>query len=216
MYTPDAYRADDSWLRRIVEGYPLATLVTNGQRAPFATHLPVIFDPGSNDADSPLKGSFLLGHLNRANPHWSALDESVEAKLIFTGPHGYVTPTLYSASPAAPTWNFISVHLEGRLRLITELDETLTVVQKTVAKFEEIFGAGWKMDESLDYFRHIGEAVGAFRFEVLTADGMFKLSQEKDSEIRCRVADWFSSKSGTRHELGTLMHEFDELAAEIQ
>ncbi|MFC7830960.1 FMN-binding negative transcriptional regulator [Streptomyces sp. NPDC057375] len=216
MYVPAAYRADDSWLRRIVEGYPLATLVTNGQRTPYATHLPIIFDPRSDDPDSPLEGSFLLGHLNRANPHWVALTDSIEAKLVFTGPHSYVTPTLYNTSPAAPTWNFVSVHLEGRLHPITEPDETLTVVQETVTKFEERFGDGWKMDESLDYFRHIGVAVGAFRFEVLTADGMFKLSQEKDAEVRRQVADRFSSESGTRHELSVLMREFEGLAVKIR
>ncbi|MET8683182.1 FMN-binding negative transcriptional regulator [Streptomyces sp. NPDC004732] len=211
MYVPSIYQAEDrAWLRRIVEQYPLATLVTNGPRVPYATHLPMIFSPDSPSGDAGPEGVTLLGHMNRANAHWDSLTDGADAQLIFTGPHGYVTPAVYETTPAAPTWNFVSVHLQGTLRPITGFEETLEVVQRTVKAYEKDFGDGWEMDGSLEYFRGIGPAVGAFRFEVESADGMFKLSQEQGPDIRKRVTDRFASDGTWRgRELAALMREFD-------
>ncbi|MEU5897014.1 MULTISPECIES: FMN-binding negative transcriptional regulator [Streptomyces] len=211
MYVPTIYQAEDrAWLRRIVEQYPLATLVSNGPRVPYATHLPMIFNPDTPAGDAGPEGVTLLGHLNRANAHWDSLTDGGDAQLIFTGPHGYVTPAVYESTPAAPTWNFVSVHLQGKVRPITDFEETLRVVQLTVQAYEKDFGDGWEMDTSLDYFRAIGPAVGAFRFEVESADGMFKLSQEQSPEIRKRVTDRFGTDGTWRgRELAALMREFD-------
>lgn len=205
------YRTEDeSWLRRVMERYPLATLVSNGEPTPYATHLPVIFSrDDAQGAGSPV-GTTLLGHMNRANPHWAALTDVPAAKLVFTGPHSYITPALYETTPAAPTWNFVTVHVEGTVHPIVEFEETLGVVQATVEAFEAAFGSKWGMDSSLDYFRNIGSAVGAFRLSVTAADGMFKLSQEKAPEIQRRIgARLTATEAGTRHELGAFMAEFN-------
>ncbi|MFE0190632.1 FMN-binding negative transcriptional regulator [Streptomyces sp. NPDC058989] len=212
MYVPSIYQAEDpAWLRRIVEQYPLATMITNGPQMPYATHLPIIFSPDDASGDGSPEGATLLGHMNRANSHWDSLADGAHAQLIFTGPHGYVTPTVYETTPAAPTWNFVSVHLQGRLELIPTFEETLEVVQLTVQAYEKNFGDGWEMDSSLDYFRRIGPAVGAFRFQVESADGMFKLSQEKDPEVRERVADRFGAgDTGRGRELASFMRKFNQ------
>src|SRR5687767_1479052 len=98
MFVPPFYREPDaSWMVDLVRGNPLALAVTNGdpQEGPFATHLPVIFDPeASGDVQGELVGATLLGHLNRANPHWSALQDGELVLLTFTGPHSYVSPTV--------------------------------------------------------------------------------------------------------------------------
>ncbi|WP_372343069.1 FMN-binding negative transcriptional regulator [Streptomyces sp. KL116D] len=67
----------------------------------------------TGDPTGELPGTTLLGHLNRANPHWAALETGSVLLLTFTGPHSYVSPTVYEKSPAAPTWNFTSVHVRG-------------------------------------------------------------------------------------------------------
>ncbi|MEW2614794.1 FMN-binding negative transcriptional regulator [Streptomyces sp. NPDC047880] len=214
MYVPTIYQAEDrTWLRRVVKRYPLATLISNGPRAPYATHLPVILSPDDTSGDGGLEGATLLGHMNRANPHWGALTDGAHAQLVFTGPHGYVTPTVYGTTPAAPTWNFVTVHLQGTLRLIPDFEKTLEVVRLTVKAYEKDFGDGWEMDGSLDYFRQIGPAVGAFHFDVQSADGMFKLSQEKDPEVQARVADRFGTGgNGRGTEIADFMREFQHAA----
>lgn len=201
MFVPSNYREpDSSWMVDLIRGNPLALAVANGspEDGPFATHLPVIFDPEtSGDWSGELPGATLLGHMNRANPHWSALETGGVLLLTFTGPHSYVSPTVYEKTPAAPTWNFTSVHVRGVVEKIESIEETLGVVQSTVRAFEGAFGNGWDMTESLGYFRKIVPAVGAFRFRVTGAEGMFKLSQEQPCEVRERVRESFGQSECT-------------------
>ncbi|MET7597409.1 FMN-binding negative transcriptional regulator [Streptomyces sp. NPDC005481] len=233
MFVPKFYREpESSWMVDLIRGNPLALAVTNGgaENGPFATHLPVIFDPdapddgdaghnrhagnnrdGDGDGDGEgggggLAGTTLLGHMNRANPHWTALQSGAVLLLTFTGPHSYVSPTVYEKTPAAPTWNFTAVHVRGVVEKINSIEETLGVVQSTVRAFEKGFGTGWDMNESLGYFRKIVPAVGAFRFTVTGAEGMFKLSQEQPGEVRERVRESFGQSECTyRRETAELM-----------
>lgn len=210
MHVPAKYQARKSWqLTDIVHQYPLAMLVTNGPATPFSTHLPVI--PASDADMDDLVGSTLLGHMNRANPHWSALSGGTPAKIVFYGPNSYVTPMLYEATPAAPTWNFVSVHVEGVLKPIHDAKDTLEAVRRTAFRLEKLFGAGWDQEGSVGYFREILPAVGAFTLDVHSAHGMFKLSQEKDPEVRCRIRAHFEAdESGLARELGKAMRTVDE------
>ena len=208
MFVPEQYREPDgSWMVELVRRNPLALLTTNGPDAgvPYATHLPVIPDPQAV-LGSDLRGARLLGHMNRANPHWASLEAEQQALLVFTGPHSYVSPTIYQVTPAAPTWNFTAVHLCGTLRKLESADESLGVVRATVRTFETTFATGWDMSASIDYFRRILPGVGAFCFEVSRADGMFKLSQEQKPEIRERVRRSFArAECGPRRAVAELM-----------
>jgi transcriptional regulator len=207
MFVPGIYRQPDrSWMVDVIAGNPLALMTSNGAAgdAPFATHLPVIMEQESASAD--LSGCVLLCHLNRANPHWSAIDDGTVVLLTFTGPHAYVSPTVYDVTPAAPTWDFTSVHVRGTVQKIDSIEETLGVVRATVRAFESRFGDNWDMTESVGYFREIVPAVGALRVQVTGAEGMFKLSQEQCPEIKDRVKLSFSGHPSTRHrELAGLM-----------
>ncbi len=203
MFVPCHYREPNvSMMVDLMRENPLALMVTNGAPAdvPFATHLPIITDPyWAGHASPDLAGMVLLGHLNRANPHWAALETGSMILLTFTGPHAYVSPTVYGITPAAPTWNFTSVHVHGVVEKLTSTEETLEVVRETVLAFEKEFGDNWEMSDSLDYFRRIVPGVGAFRLRVTRAQGMFKLSQEQSPEIRERVVRSFAAHGSTRH-----------------
>ncbi|MFE2752881.1 FMN-binding negative transcriptional regulator [Actinosynnema sp. NPDC059335] len=206
MYVPPLYRAThDEWPRAIVRDYPLATLVTNGPRTPLATHLPVVRPPDAPQ-DGDLVGATLWGHLNRANGHWRALADRPAAVLIFTGPNSYITPTTYRTSPAAPTWDFVSVHLHGRVEPLDSREESLDVVKRTAEVFEAAFGDGWVAESSHEYFGRIVGGVGAFRFHVESVDSMFKLSQEKPPEVQARImASLGEAGRGTALELCRIM-----------
>jgi transcriptional regulator len=203
MFVPSHYREPDvSWMLDLIRDNPLALAASNGTPAdgPFATHLPVITDPQwDGRPDAELADMPLLGHMNRANPHWAALDTGTTILLTFTGPHAYVSPTVYDVTPAAPTWNFTSVHVHGVVERIESTEDTLGVVQATVQAFEKDFGDSWDMAGSLEYFRRIVPGVGAFRVRVTKAEGMFKLSQEQRPEVRERVVRSFAERGCTRH-----------------
>jgi transcriptional regulator len=213
MFVPAPYRQPSApWMVDILRGNPLALMVSNGpsEAGPYATHLPVIQDPTMTEEwSADLSGARLLGHMNRANPHWKALDDGAQVLLTFTGPHAYVSPTVYQQTPSAPTWDFTSVHVHGVLRKIEHDragDETLELVRSTVRAFEADFGDAWDMSDSQDYFHKILPAVGGFRIDVSGAEGMFKLSQEQDPHVRERVRESFAnSESGRHRETARLM-----------
>ncbi|MEC4575740.1 FMN-binding negative transcriptional regulator [Streptomyces virginiae] len=207
MFVPSNYREpDSSWMTDLMRENPLALAVTNGtvEDGPFATHLPVIADPQANAEWAPdLSGARLLGHMNKANPHWAAMKTGGIVLLTFTGANSYVSPTVYEKSPAAPTWDFTSVHVRGVVEKIESSEETMDVVQSTVRAFEEAkFGTGWDMTDSVGYFHQLLPGVGAFRITVTGAEGMFKLSQEQPAEVRGRVLESFT-RSGCPRQRGT-------------
>lgn len=208
MLVPHMYEAPSAaQVDAVITGHPMAVLVTNGPDVPHATHLPVI---RTVDTEQTGPGSVLLGHMNRTNPHWSALTSGTPGKLIFTGPNTYVCPVLYQTEPAAPTWDFVVVHVSGRVMPLDAGEPTLAVVQRTAATLEGAFGAGWDHTGSIDYFRSIVGGVGAFEFVVEQVESMFKLSQEKDHTVRQRLIDDFTSapRNGST-QVGQLMSDLN-------
>ncbi len=203
MFVPDSYRPpDQAWMADVIREHALALLITVGPDGPLATHVPTILD-GDPPADG-LAGVRVLGHMNRANPHWRALEGP--ALLVYQGPQGYVSPTIYDTTPAAPTWNFTAVHLRGRLEPIDDRAATLDVVRRTAATLERELGDGWDQSDSLGYFDQLLPGVGAFAITVDTAEGMFKLSQEQQPAVRDRVACSFAgSDRGSHRQLADLM-----------
>lgn len=203
MFVPPQYREPNgSWMVNLMRRNPLALCVTNGDanEGPLATHLPVIQDPRmSQDWTEDPSGGSLLGHMNLQNPHWAALHTGDPVLLVFTGPHAYVSPTVYEKTPAAPTWDFTAVHVHGTIEKIESAEDTLEVVKATVRAFEDDLGTGWDMTESEGYFHRLLPGVGAFRVAVTSAEGMFKLSQEQEPHVRERVHDSFAQRPCGRH-----------------
>jgi transcriptional regulator len=210
LFVPDLYQVpDDGRPLDVVRRYPLATLLSNGSGVPYATHVPVIAPEGAGAGDR-LAGAELLVHLNRANPHSAVLTDGSRAKLVFHGPDGYVTPCLYGLDEAAPTWDFVSVHAVGRIRLARDADEVLGIVGATARALEGRFGGGFDFTASAGYFATLAPGVDAFRFTVESFDAMFKLSQEKDAVVRDRVARHFAASGRCpEREMARLMHAGD-------
>jgi transcriptional regulator len=111
-------------------------LISCTDEGPLASHIPVILDP---DAEP---GARLLGHLAQANPQ-SKLLTSTKALIIFEGADGYVSPVLYQRTPAAPTHDYIAVHVQCTVELITEPEQALAVVRATTELFEEHARTNW-------------------------------------------------------------------------
>lgn len=173
----------------IIRMFPMAVFLTNGRRVPHATNLPAILV--DDDIEEIREGTALFGHMNKRNPHWATLSDGDHARLIFNGPGTYISPLHYRTDTAAPTWNFVTVHLTGEIRRMATTEETLHVARATSARLESIFGGGWDQADSLEYHRSIVGGVGAFKFIVDTTEAMFKLSQEKTPEVQQWIIDSF-------------------------
>lgn len=182
MYTPSAFREDrlDLLLETIAK-YPLATLVTSGPSGISASHIPLLYVSVSG------KG-VLRGHFARANPHWKERPES-EALAIFTGPQHYISPAWYPSrrehGKVVPTWNYISVHVRGKLTFHTgpewlrEMLEALTDAQETAA------GTGWRVsDAPREFIDAQMSAIVGVELAMEHVEGKWKLSQNRPAADR--------------------------------
>jgi transcriptional regulator len=162
----------------LVRRNPFAMLVSGGS-PPVATHTPILLPDGAESLDT------LVGHMARANQHWRSLDG--EVLVVFSGPHGYVSPTAYGYTPAVPTWNYAAVHVTGTAELITDREETLAVLEHTVRTAESKRDPAWDMTSSRPRFAELVRGVMAFRIQVREVRSNFKLSQNMPADVQARV-----------------------------
>jgi len=85
-----------------------ATLVGTSPDGLIASHLPFMFDPKRGTHGT------LISHMARANPHAALLTNEQEMLVIFTGAHGYMSPSWYPERNSAPAWNYAAVHCYGK------------------------------------------------------------------------------------------------------
>jgi transcriptional regulator len=180
MYVPEDYRqpSRQACLEVIAEN-PWARIVTAAPAGLVITYAPVLIDPEVAD------GRFLVGHLARANAHSRSLE--TETMIVFEGPHGYVSPSWYRRTPAAPTYNYVAVHVRGTVEILGDPEQALAVVEATTRQFEHGRERPWSLGPSLDYAKRLLADLVAFRFHVTEIEGAFKLSQDQDRATRERV-----------------------------
>src|SRR5258708_34802559 len=103
LYIPEFNRIEDRALTlAFLRANPFATLISTTETGPFATHVPIL----AHEADGHLH---LRGHMAKANPHWKSLAQDQESLVIFSGPHAYISPSLYEIRESVPTWNYAAV-----------------------------------------------------------------------------------------------------------
>lgn len=180
LYVAPAFAPTDPALAlRVIDEHPFAILVTPLAGEPQITHLPLLRD--GDDA--------LVGHVARGNPHWRALG-SADSVAVFAGPHAYVSPTWYEAPEAAvPTWNYVTVHVAGRARLVADRDVVERLMAHMVERFEGTADAAWRF--ALDGPRRAAMLGGivAFRLPMTRVTAKLKLSQNRTPSDAGRVAD---------------------------
>ena len=91
----------------VIKTYPLATIVSVKNNEPLITHLPLIYNDDGN----------LIGHIDIYNPQAEVLKNDNDITIIFSGPQCYISPSIYTTKQL-PTWNYIRVHLKGKVKAI--------------------------------------------------------------------------------------------------
>src|SRR5262245_17630111 len=130
MYIPAHFSVEDlDTLHDLIEREAFGILVSQVDGHAFATHLPLLLDRSAS------ANGVLLGHVARANPHWSEL-AGQEALCIFNGPHAYISPTWYAAEKVVPTWNYVAVHAYGRVELVEESAALIEIIRKLTRTYE--------------------------------------------------------------------------------
>lgn len=181
MYTPRFNQVSDrallieamrSYYFAIVFG-PLAAPETAN-----ATHLPVVVkDEGPHGT--------IQGHFARANPHCSALSHR-EALVVFSGPHTYVSPTLYVEPLSVPTWNYIAIHASGTVELVEDEAGKNALLEDLIEINEPAYAEKWR-DMPQGFRSTMLAGIVGFRIAIARIEGKFKISQNRAEAERRNV-----------------------------
>jgi transcriptional regulator len=182
MYIPKAFREDDlNTLHKSMQEYSFATLITQHEGVPFATHLPFILD-----AKRAPNGT-LLAHMARANPQWRDFKSEQEVLVIFQGPHAYVSPSWYEVELSVPTWNYAVVHAYGFPRLLEDSEELYKLLKILIETHEAQFENPWPFQLPDDYLQKMMRGIVGFEIEITRLEGKFKMSQNRTESEREKV-----------------------------
>ncbi len=134
-------------------------------------------------------------HLSRGNALAKHLADST-ALIVVNGPDGYVSPRWYADPAQVPTWNYVALELEGRVRRM-DAEGTLAQITELSEKHEGRIAAGqpWTMDKlPPERLRTLLAGVVGFEMEVQAWRETMKLSQNKDAAERERLAAGLESE----------------------
>ena len=142
MYNPPHFTSTDlNWLDWLAEHHPFGTLISQVDGEPFASHLPVLY---TRTEDQVL----LSGHWARPNSQWRDI-ENQRVMFMFHGPHAYVSPRWYSdPQKQVPTWNYVTAHVYGKIRLLQAEEELEGIVTRLSEKFESGAAEPWSLAAS--------------------------------------------------------------------
>lgn len=164
-----------------------STLLDQAARIGFA-HLFVATPAGPMVAHAPITrhGERLRCHLARANrlhPHLAG----ATVLLSLAGPQGYVSPTWYAqARDQVPTWNYVSVEIDGIARGVT--DAALLEHLDALADAHEPGPDSWtRAQTDPGAIAAMLPAIEGFEIEVSAARGTNKLGQNKPGVDRAGV-----------------------------
>lgn len=186
MYnTPFTAIDDHAWLERLVRDAAVAQIVTtDADGVPQASLLPVVWDGGSR----------LVAHAARANPQFAELDAEVPVLAIVQGPDAYVNPEWYPSTRAShrsvPTWNYVSVHLSGTLRVRRDAAWLHEAVRDLSVRHADRHDPHWDFDAMPEKF-YAGQLHGIVGLDITVtrAEGKAKLNANRTEADRMGVVE---------------------------
>lgn len=177
MFTPKNFQENDpEVLLAFMRSHAFAVMVTGQQL--MGTHLPFIIDVHENRIT-------LTSHMALANPQAKAI-QGQQVLVVFSGPHAYISPSLYANKVQVPTWNYVAVHAYGTAQLIEGHAAQIAVMERTFATFGPEYIPQWATLPH-QYRDSLLEHIQAFEIEITDVQGQFKLSQNKPLTDRERI-----------------------------
>ena len=174
MYIPRIHKNDNfEEIKSFVEDNGFGIIISQDVGIISATHIPMQLKVFNDEW-------YLHGHLAKGNPQWKQFSEHQEVLVIFQGPHSYISSSWYDHINV-PTWNYIAVHLSGKIRIQTpnELEDTVVdLVEKYEQKSKQPFSIESMKRE--DFKKQLAGIVG-FEIKITKIEGKKKLSQNRNS-----------------------------------
>ena len=175
MYVAEQFAITTTDALAEVAARGVGDLITHGERGIDVTYLPFVLLP---DDGGPRR---LTTHVARTNQQWQ--DEGA-ATWVVHGPDAYISPGVVPAQPqpqrmpTVPTWNYLVVHLRGRLIAHHDDEWKLRSLRDLTARHEP----GWRLENGpLAAIERMLPAIVGIEFVVDAVIGKAKLSQNRSS-----------------------------------
>jgi transcriptional regulator len=176
--------------------YSFATLFSQHKGMPFATHLPLILNK---------EHTYLYGHFARPNPQWKDINNQT-VLAVFHGPHCYISPSWYETNTAVPTWNYITVHVYGEIKLLEDRHELKNSLDEMVLKYEGPNSTYKLQDVDPDFLAGMNKGIQGFKIKINKLEGKAKLSQNHPLQRRELIVKQLEQSSQTdEQEIASLM-----------
>jgi transcriptional regulator len=173
MYVPGYYKNTNAEeVKDFVRQHSFGTLVSHTGEKLWGTHLPL---------ELTTDGKFLHGHMSKGNQQWKNVHNDDEVMAIFTGPHTYISSSWYDHENV-PTWNYIAVHVYGRLRVI-EGDELFQSLKSLLDRYEKDSERPVSMESMTpEYLQKSLLGLVGFEITITNIEAAYKLSQNRDQK----------------------------------
>jgi len=158
-----------------MKAHPFVMLIAKGGQYPVATQVPVLFA----ERDGKL---ILRAHIMRKTDHHLSIEKDGNVLVVFTGAHTYVSASWYTKQQQGSTWNYRSVHAQGKLRF-TSPDELFQLLTDLTDTFENNPNSPSLVKHLPDdYMASLMKAIVGIEIEVTDIQHVFKLSQNRDKQ----------------------------------
>jgi transcriptional regulator len=126
---------------------------------------------------------FLQGHIMRNTDHHKAFVENPNALVVFTGPSCYVSASWYSNPQIGSTWNYMSVHVVGKVNFMKD-EELRQFMRSLTLKFEKGNTESLTFYDNLpkEFLNKMMPAIVGFEIKADKIENVFKLSQNRDEK----------------------------------
>lgn len=158
-----------------IENHPFAFLTgSDSEGNQVVTQIPVLMVEREGEL-------YFQGHIMRNTDHHKAFMQNQNGLLVFTGPSCYVSASWYSDPHIGSTWNYMSVHIAGRLNFMSN-EELIQFMRRLTLKFEKDNADSPTFYDNLpDHFlNNMLPAIVGFEIKAEKIENVFKLSQNRD------------------------------------
>jgi transcriptional regulator len=168
MYIPKHFKIEDEGtINDFIEKHSFATLYSQHNGEPCATHLPLMLKKDENA---------LYGHFARANGQWKDIENQV-VLVVFQGPHCYISPSWYETTEAVPTWNYVTVHLYGKVEFVEDEKVIFGSLNDLVNKYEKPDSPYNLNKVEPGFIEGMTKGIVAFKIDITKVEAKAKLSQ---------------------------------------
>ena len=199
MYIPKEFQENDlERVKELIDANPFGMLCNSSQNGVEITHLPFVWNEG---------GKELLSHLAILNTQ-SQIENGSKVKVVFAGPHAYISPSLYNSARSVPTWNYLAAHISGTIEYLDSPADVRMVMEAMIRCFEPSYMHVWEnLPEK--YLSGMFTQLRAFRIPIEKVEAVAKLSQNKSDEERHRIAQHLlQSEPGQVRDTGFWMQAY--------